>query len=300
MPEKLNRKAKNESNHLILWPMPNQHKTLTSHRGPLICTVTFVGRRSHHKFVKRPESKEILKEKCAQRWRVTHIWHTGAAFFLFFFLQVRRLTSKLKTGAECRLDRTSFNSTPMRAFSQLSYFCVRFLSAVQKRKDLSLNRLGTKKRVHNVNLWLAVRQWKTVFRCWFSQPASIRQKQEERKERGVGCAIADWVWFRRNTITSRSKLPGAGLCTTCGRSQNDGSTHNSGSRRTSQWELPSWKHEGPNQQLVLHHMPVIGCLNSNSADLLATKAEWKGLLLRLKQETFSRFPLLLCIFPFLR
>lgn len=147
MPEKLNRKAKNESNHLILWPMPNQHKTLTSHRGPLICTVTFVGRRSHHKFVKRPESKEILKEKCAQRWRVTHIWHTGAAFFLFsFFLQVRRLTNKLKTGAECRLDRTSFNSTPTRAFSQLSYFCVRFLSAVQKRKDLSLNRLGTKKK----------------------------------------------------------------------------------------------------------------------------------------------------------
>lgn len=185
-------------------------------------------------------------------------------------------------------------------FHSFPIFVSDFCQLYKKRKDLLLNRLGAKKRVHNVNLWLAVRQWKTVFRCWFSQPASIRHKQEERKERGVGCAIADWVWFRRNTITSRSKLPGAGLCTTCGRIQNDGSTHNSGSRRTSQWELPSWKHEGPNQQLVLHHMPVIGCLNSNSADLLATKAEWKGLLLRLKQETFFRFPLQLCIFPFLR
>lgn len=117
----------------------------------------------------------------------------------------------------------------------------------------------------------AVRQWRTVLRS----PLYISFWSETRTKRGNGCLIADWIGFWRNTITSGSNLPGAGLCTTCGFSQNDGCTHNGGCRQTSQPELPTWKHEGPNQQLVLHHMSVMGCLNSNSVELLATKAYWK-------------------------
>lgn len=137
-------------------------------------------------------------------------------------------------------------------------------------------------------------QWRTVFRSWL--PLYISFWSEARRKRGNGCLIADWIWFWRNTITSGSNLPGAGLCTTCGFSQNDSCTHNWGCRQTSQWELPTWKHEGPNRQLVLHHMSVMGCLNSNSVDLLATKAYWKGLLLWLQHEISSSFPLLLCTF----
>lgn len=69
----------------------------------------------------------------------SHLTHRSS-FFLFFFWQVRRLTSKLKTGAECRLDRTSFNSTPTRAF-----LCPIFVSCTKKKRTV-VKRPGGKKK----------------------------------------------------------------------------------------------------------------------------------------------------------
>lgn len=136
----------------------------------------------------------------------------------------------------------------------------------------------------------ALWQWRTALALSASRPPYISFWSETRGKKGNRCLIADWIWFWRNTITSGSNLPGAGLCTTCGCSQNDSCT---GCRQTSQWELPTRKHEGPNRQLVLHHMSVMGCPNSNSLDLLATIAYWEGLLLVTRaRHIFFPFPLL--------
>lgn len=61
-----------------------------------------------------------------------------------------------------------------------------------------------------------------------------------------------------------------------GAAKNDGGTRKWGCRQTSQRELPS---ENMRAQIAnwFCNMSVMGCQNSNSVGLLATKAYWKGL-----------------------
>lgn len=242
-----------------------------------------LSRHNHNKYIKKTDSKEKLKEKKKKKTppKVT---------------PVSCENSKLSAGVECRLDLLGFILTPTLHCS-MSHHCQPW--------KLTFYGLGRRR-----SAWRDGDQW--LAECCDSEeessapldslsqlapPAAIShfvRKQGERK----GMAVLSLIGFDfggTQLPADRTFFPAQDSAPPAGAAEMMLCTHNGGCRRTSQWELPTAKHQGPNRQLVLHHMSVMGCPNSKSVDPLTTIAYWKSLLLWLEEDIFS-FLLLSCAF----